>query len=219
MFSATSLFANTKLKTNIFTPPTKRKTNEKEKQIDTITIDSFEIQAVINIGKKQKLVLKILDKKLKNQLANKLDSKGFLILNKGSSIGEYIYLGNQKDAVLFDKNGKLIRMPLFLKTSKRLKAVKNQTVVAKKNIITDRNNSNGRKPRITHKPKNSLPHMKRPISRIKTTKRNTGTKSTKKIVAPKTTTKSATSFVEIFKKAAEQNNTNQGSNPFMNLFK
>ncbi len=217
LFSINS-FASNKIKTNIFTPPNKRNNKpKKQEKIDTMTIDSFEIQAVINIGNNRKLLLKIVDKKLKEKLADKLDSKGFLVLRKGSSIDGYTYLANRKDAVLFEKNGKIISIPLFAKTNKKLQASKNQTVVATKQIITNKGTSNQNI--------RTLPNAKRPINhklpnRKISNNRNKKSNHNTKPVTPETTKKTAHSFVEIFKRAAENsNNQNPGSNPFMNLFK
>ena len=216
LFSVNS-FASNKIKANIFTPPNKRNNkSKKQEKIDTMTIDSFEIQAVINIGNNRKLLLKIVDKKLKEKLADKLDSKDFLVLRKGSSIDGYTYLANRKDAVLFERNGKIISIPLFAKTNKKLQASKNQTIVATKQIITDKGAS---KQHIRTLPAKKPVNHRLPNRKI-TNKRNKNTNKNTKPVTPETPKKSAHSFVEIFKKAAENsNNQNSGSNPFMNLFK
>ncbi len=211
-------FAETKIKTNIFTPPNKRKTEVKEDKIDSVNVESFEIQAVINIGNNRKLLLKIRDKSLKKKLGNKVNSKGFMTLNKGASIDGYTYMGNTKNAVLFEKNGKMISIPLFLTTQKKSKATKNQRVVAKKNIMTNKVASSSNAKQIVNKPK--LPNNSIAKRKITTKKKNvTRNDKTRKVATPNNS-KSANSFVEIFKKAAENNNSNNtGSNPFMQLFK
>ncbi len=210
-------FAETKIKTNIFTPPNKRRTEIKKEKINSVNVESFEIQAVINIGNNRKLLLKIKDKDLRKKLGNKVNSKGFITLRKGSSIDGYTYMGNTKNAVLFERNGKMIGIPLFLTAQKKSKATKNQRILAKKNIVTDKTTIK-RDLKVT-KPKilaNKAVNTRKTATKKKNVTRND---KTRKVVTPNNS-KSANSFVEIFKKAAENNNSNNtGSNPFMQLFK